>query len=225
MDLGAGAATVIAQHHELIDGSGFPLKLTGDRTSVPSRIVALVNRYDNLCNPASNPGKAVTPHEAVALMFAQGKNKYDPSILGAFIKMMGVYPAGSVVQLTDDRYALVVGVNSSRPLKPRVLVHEPGVPRDEALILDLETAGGLGIRRSLKPTALSEQTLTYLSPRPRISYFFESGRDLESLTCCRKSHHTPYTARAIRRWFGRGRFLRRNRCWSLGTMLCRICRR
>ncbi|MDO9316566.1 MAG: DUF3391 domain-containing protein [Burkholderiaceae bacterium] len=181
MDLGAGAATVIAQHHELIDGSGFPLKLTSDRTSVPSRIVALVNRYDNLCNPASNPGKAVTPHEAVALMFAQGKNKYDPAILGAFIKMMGVYPAGSVVQLTDDRYALVVGVNSSRPLKPRVLVHEPGVPRDEAMILDLETVGSLGIRRSLKPTALPEQALSYLSPRPRISYFFESVRDLEPI--------------------------------------------
>jgi hypothetical protein len=146
--------------------------------SVPSRIVALVNRYDNLCNP-TNPGKAITPHEAVALMFAQGKNKYDPAILGAFIKMMGVYPAGSVVQLTDDRYALVVGVNSSRPLKPRVLVHEPKVPRDEALILDLETTAGLGILRSLKPTALPEQALIYLSPRPRVSYFFESVRDLE----------------------------------------------
>jgi hypothetical protein len=58
-------------------------------------------------------------------------------------------------------------------------VHETGVPREEALILDLETAGGLGIRRSLKPTALPEQTLTYLSPRPRISYFFESVGDLE----------------------------------------------
>ena len=180
MELSVGAATVISQHHEHIDGSGFPLKLSSDRTTVPARIVALVNRYDNLCNPA-NPGKAITPHEAVALMFAQGKNKYDPAILGAFIKMMGVYPAGSVVQLTDDRYGLVVGVNSSRPLKPRVLVHESGVPRDEALILDLETAGGIGIRRSLKPIALPEQTLTYLSPRPRICYFFESLRPMERL--------------------------------------------
>ncbi len=172
MELSAGAAIVIAQHHEHIDGSGFPLKLTSDRTTVPSRIVALVNRYDNLCNPA-NPSKAITPHEAVALMFAQGKSKYDPAILGAFIKMMGVYPAGSVVQLTDERYAMVVGINSSRPLKPRVLVHEPGVPRDEALVIDLERVAGLGIRRSLKPTALPPRTLDYLSPRPRVSYFFE----------------------------------------------------
>ncbi len=176
MELAPGASLVIAQHHEHIDGSGFPLKLQSDRTTVPSRIVSLVDRYDKLCNPA-NPSKAITPHEAVALMFAQGKNKYDPAILGAFIKMMGVYPAGSVVQLTDDRYALVVGVNSSRPLKPKVLVHEPGVPRDEALVLDLETVSGLGIRRSLKPLALPPRTLDYLSPRPRVSYFFEPTQD------------------------------------------------
>ena len=176
MELAPGASLVIAQHHEHIDGSGFPLKLQSDRTTVPSRIVSLVDRYDKLCNPA-NPGKAITPHEAVALMFAQGKNKYDPAILGAFIKMMGVYPAGSVVQLTDDRYAMVVGVNSSRPLKPKVLVHEPGVPRDEALVLDLETVSGLGIRRSLKPLALPPRTLDYLSPRPRVSYFFEPTQD------------------------------------------------
>ncbi|MBX9716486.1 MAG: DUF3391 domain-containing protein [Burkholderiaceae bacterium] len=178
MQLSPGASVVIAQHHEHVDGSGFPLKLQSDRTTVLSRIVALVNRYDNLCNPA-NPGKAITPHEAVALMFAQGKKIYDPTLLGAFIKMMGVYPAGSVVQLTDERYALVVGVNSSRPLKPRVMVHEPKVPRDEALLLDLESVSGLGIRRSLKPSALPDAALEFLSPRPRVSYFFESLSDLK----------------------------------------------
>ena len=81
------------------------------------------------------------------------------------------------MQLTDDRYALVVSVNSSRPLKPRVLVHESGVPRDEALLLDLEHAEGLGIRRSLRPQQLPATTLAYLAPRPRVAYFFEPVRD------------------------------------------------
>jgi len=174
------AAVIVAQHHEFSDGSGFPLGINNDRTTVLSRIVALVNVYDNLCNPA-NPAKGLTPHEAVALMFAQGRARYDPAIIGAFIKMMGVYPAGSVVQLTDDRFALVVGVNSSRTLRPRVLVHDPKVPRDEALILDLETVSGLGIRRSLKPLALPEAALGYLSPRPRVHYFFEPALALETL--------------------------------------------
>jgi putative nucleotidyltransferase with HDIG domain len=173
MGLTPGAMLVIAQHHEHADGSGFPLKLNTDRMSAAARIVALVNRYDNLCNPHL-VAKALTPHESLSLLFAQGKTKYDTAILGAFIRMMGVYPAGSTVQLTDDRYAIVVGVNSSRPLKPRVLVHEPKVPREEALIVDLEKTHGLGIRRSIKPMQLPVASLEYLAPRPRVAYFFEA---------------------------------------------------
>ena len=163
---------VLAQHHEHADGSGFPLHLNTDRMTAGARIVSLVNRYDNLCNPHF-AATALTPHQSLAQMFAQGKSKFDTAILGAFIRMMGVYPAGSTVQLTDDRYAMVVGVNSSRPLKPRVLVHERGVSRDEALIVDLESAQGLGILRSIKPLQLPVESREYLSPRPRVAYFFE----------------------------------------------------
>lgn len=181
MGLSAGATLVIAQHHEHADGSGFPLRLNTDRMTALSRIVSLVNRYDNLCNPHIVT-RAMTPHESLSMLFAQCKSKFDTAILGAFIKMMGVYPPGSTVQLTDDRFAIVVAVNSSRPLKPRVMVHEPKVPRDEALILDLETTEGLGIRRSLRPQQLPPSTLAYLSPRPRVAYFFEPARDAESGT-------------------------------------------
>lgn len=173
MGLSPGATMVIAQHHEHADGSGFPLRVNTDRMTAASRIVAIVNRYDNLCNP-HHAAKALTPHEALSLLFAQGRAKFDTAILGAFIRMMGVYPAGSTVQLTDDRYAMVVGVNSSRPLKPRVLVHEAKVPRDEAVIVDLETSAGLGIRRSIKPLQLPPDALDYLAPRPRVAYFFEA---------------------------------------------------
>ena len=172
MGLAAGATLVIAQHHEHADGSGFPLRLNSDRMTIAARIVSLINRYDNMCNPHV-PSRALTPHEALSLLFAQGKNRYDTAILGGFIKMMGVYPPGSVVQLTDDRYAMVVSVNSSRPLKPRVMVHEPRVPRDEALLLNLELEPRLGIRRSLKPQQLPTESLDYLSPRTRVAYFFE----------------------------------------------------
>jgi HD-GYP domain-containing protein (c-di-GMP phosphodiesterase class II) len=172
MVLSAGAMLVLAQHHEQADGGGFPLKLGVDRMSTAARIVSLVNRYDNLCNPASL-SRAMTPHEALSMLFAQSRTKYDATILNAFIRMMGVYPAGSVVQLTDDRYAMVVSVNSSRPLKPRVLVHDTRVRRDDALFLDLETHPDLGIRRSLNPGKLPAPVLDYLAPRPRVSYFFE----------------------------------------------------
>ena len=175
MGLAPGALHVLAQHHEHADGSGFPLQLKAERLSTAASIVALVNRYDNLCNPESLV-HAHTPHEALSLLFAQARSQFDASMLNSFIRMMGVYPAGSVVQLTDERYALVMSVNSSRPLKPNVLVHDPQLPREEALHLNLMTLPDLGIRRSLKPSQLPADALDYLAPRPRVAYFFEATR-------------------------------------------------
>lgn len=173
MGMSSGALAVLAQHHEHADGTGFPLRLGVDRMSTASRIVAIVNRYDNLCNPAVL-SCALTPHEALSMLFSQSRNRFDSALLNTFIRMMGVYPAGSLVQLTDDRHALVVGVNSTRPLKPRVLVHDTGRPRDEALFLDLEKEPEIGIRRSLQPSKMPPSALDYLAPRPRVAYFFES---------------------------------------------------
>lgn len=172
MSLSAGAMRVVAQHHEHADGSGFPLRLAGERMTMAARVVALVNRYDNLCNPQTH-APALTPHEAVSVLFAQGRNRFDAMALNAFIRVMGVYPAGSLVQLTDDRYAMVVGVNSSRPLKPRALVYDPGVPPDQALVLDLEQHAEVGIRRSLPAAKLPPAVIAYLDPRPRVAYYFE----------------------------------------------------
>jgi len=180
MSLSAGALAVLAQHHENADGSGFPSHLKAERMALAVRVVAIVNRYDNLCNP-QNRTPALTPHEAVAVLFAQGRQRYDSTVLNGFIRMMGVYPAGSLVQLTDDRYAMVIGANCSRPLKPRVLVHDVKVAREQALLLDLEQHPALGIRRSVTANRLSPAALHYLDPRPRVSYYFES---LESVARC-----------------------------------------
>lgn len=162
----------VAQHHEMVDGTGFPRRSKGGDMGRLSHVIALVNRYDRLCNPATGTN-AMTPHEALSMIFAQHKARFDSMVLGAFIRMMGVYPPGSVVQLVNDRYAIVSSVNSSRPLRPKVVVHDSRVPREQALILDLETTPELGIRRSLKPSQLPREALEYLSPRQRICYFFE----------------------------------------------------
>ncbi|MEQ1807952.1 MAG: phosphohydrolase, partial [Burkholderiaceae bacterium] len=69
--------------------------------------------------------------------------------------------------------AVVVSVNSARPLKPRVLVHDAKVPRDEALVIDIGEHAGLGIRRSVKPQQLPVPALHYLAPRQRVAYYFE----------------------------------------------------
>jgi putative nucleotidyltransferase with HDIG domain len=173
MGVSQQALTIIAQHHEYIDGSGYPSRIVGDKLSPLSRILSLVNWYDNLCNP-SHSSAAITPHEALAQMFAQNKGQFHLETLSAFIHMMGVYPPGSVVQLTDERYALVVSVNAARPIRPYVVIHDQNVPRDEALVINLQDEPKINIHRSIKPTQLPKASFDYLSPRKRTCYFFEN---------------------------------------------------
>ena len=183
MQLPSTVLTAIAQHHEMADGTGFPLHLLGEDMAAAGKILALVNRYDNLCNPPIS-ADALTPHEALAVLFAQFQAHFDPLILGSFIRMLGVYPPGSFVQLLDDSYALVVSVNTSRPLCPGVIVYQPYVPRQQALVLQLENAPAQAIRRSLRPAQLPREALAYLSPRQRICYFFASALDMACVPEC-----------------------------------------
>ncbi|MDE2428631.1 MAG: DUF3391 domain-containing protein [Burkholderiales bacterium] len=179
MGLSPNAMLLIAQHHEHTDASGYPGHIPGEKIAPISRIVALVNQYDNLCNSA-NPALSVTPHEALSQIFTQYKARFHLPTLTAFIRMMGIYPPGSVVQLTDDRYAMVVSVNSARPIKPKVVIHNPSIPREEALVINLEHEQQLGIRRSLKPLQLPKAAYDYLSPRKRLCYFFERGLEMDA---------------------------------------------
>lgn len=172
MGLPSDVLIAIAQHHEMANGSGYPLHLVAEDISRWGQILALVNRYDRLCNPLHGE-QALTPHEAVAKLFALLRENFDASVLGAFIRQMGVYPPGSLVQLVDGRFAVVVIVDPGHALRPGVIPYQPDVPRSEAALLNLARMPELGILRSLKPAQLPRAALEYLLPQPRISYFFE----------------------------------------------------
>jgi HD-GYP domain-containing protein (c-di-GMP phosphodiesterase class II) len=176
MALTPGAMLVIGQHHEHLDDSGYPQGIGGQRISVPARIVALVNRYDNLCHGSART-LAMTPHEALSLLYSQGQRQYDPALLGVFVRMMGVYPPGSVVQLTDDRYAVVESVCASRPLRPKVQVHEPGAALGDEPLLDLSQQRTLGIRRALGAEQLPSAVREQLMPLRRAAWFFEADEE------------------------------------------------
>jgi len=173
MGLPEAAAAIVAQHHESADGSGYPAALKGDAIHPSARVVALVNHYDNLCNPP-NPIHALTPHDAIAAMYRKTKEKFDGAALAAFVRMMGIYPPGSVLQLSDGRFALSVAVDPVNSLKPKVLVYSPEVPVDEALLVALATEPELGIQRAIKPMQLPRAAFDYLQPRKRTSFFIES---------------------------------------------------
>jgi putative nucleotidyltransferase with HDIG domain len=165
---------IIGDHHEAFDGSGYPHRLKGEAIGVLPRIVAIANFYDEMCNP-TNINAALTPHETLSMMFAKHRAKFDPKLLQVFIRCLGVYPPGTIVQLSNGMIGMIVTVNTSRPMKPVVVVYDPGVPRDEAILVDMDRESDVNIVKSLRPGQVPHETLRYLNPRKRVSYYFDAG--------------------------------------------------
>lgn len=165
---------IVAQHHEFVDGTGYPHRLLGAQMTEAARLVALVNYYDNLCNPV-NVKKAMTPHQALSFIFAQRKTKFDAKALQLMIRSLGVYPPGSIVHLSNDMLATVTAVNPKKPLRPWVLVYDEKVPKDEAIMLNLEEESDITISKSIPPGLLPPKALAYLNPRKRVTYFFDGS--------------------------------------------------
>lgn len=167
---------IIYEHHEHCDGSGYPQQLREASIGRLSRIVCIANHFDNLCNPV-DPRTALSPHEALARMFLpQYRARFDDVALKAFIRCMGVYPPGSLVQLEDERYSLVLGMHPTLPLKPTLIVYDPAIPKEEALIVNLEAEPKLAIAASIRPSQLPPEALEYLNPRQQLTYFVDPRR-------------------------------------------------
>jgi putative nucleotidyltransferase with HDIG domain len=166
--------SIIEQHHELSDGSGYPAKLKGDAIHLLARIVVIANHYDEMCNPTLITD-ALTPHEALSLMFAKLRGKFDDKILPVFIRCLGVYPPGTIVQLSNGDIGMVSTVNTSSPMKPTVVVYDADIPKDEAILLDMDVESEVHIAKALRPAQLPREVYNYLSPRKRISYYFDTS--------------------------------------------------
>ncbi|MGQ9660498.1 MAG: HD-GYP domain-containing protein [Thermochromatium sp.] len=172
--LPVGIIEIIAKHHEHLDGSGYPEGLRANDIGLLTRILTVVNRYDNLCNGFGGE-RGLSPHQAVSRMYSKERQCYDPKVLTTFITNLGVYPPGTVVRLTDGRIAVVISINADDLLKPNVLVYSDEIPAEEALILDL-IEEGIGIRESLHRSELTEEQIEYLNLSDKLSYYFQVDR-------------------------------------------------
>lgn len=162
---------IIACHHETWDGQGYPNGLSGAKIPRLARIVAIANRYDNLCNPL-DAKNACMPAEAVARMFKNESAAYDPEILSAFVKALGVYPPGTFVVLSDGSYGLVIESSSRDLLRPLLMLYDASVPRSEALLLDMREADET-ITATLAPSDIPREVIEYLAPQGRVDFYLE----------------------------------------------------
>lgn len=169
--LGPAMLDAVLHHHERFDGQGFPDGQAGEAIPLAARIVAVANRFDNLANPVDYR-QALSPSEALARMWASERTAYDPTLLQLFIRAMGVYPPGSLVQLNDGRIgAVVASAPTGTPLCPQVMIYEPAVPRSEAIIVDLAKEPTVVIEKPLRLIERPEAELDYLLPRRKLNWY------------------------------------------------------
>ncbi|MCQ8890717.1 HD-GYP domain-containing protein [Pseudoalteromonas carrageenovora] len=109
---------MIVNHHERLDGSGYPRAIQGDKISRPARIMAIVDVYDAMT--ADRPHQdGDEPINALRYLLAN-KQMFDAELVQHFIKCLGVHPVGTIVKLTNDRLALVLEGNKLNPIKPKI---------------------------------------------------------------------------------------------------------
>jgi HD-GYP domain-containing protein (c-di-GMP phosphodiesterase class II) len=128
--------TVIKQHHERLDGSGYPDGLRGEQICQYGRMIAIVDTYDSLTT--TRPYReAFKPADALKKMQDEELG-LDKELVGKFIGCIGANPIGSLVKLASGRLAMVMRLNHLHPLSPVVMIfYDLSTKKDEVVRLDL----------------------------------------------------------------------------------------
>lgn len=151
---------IVAHHHERFDGSGYPQGLRGDQIPPFARVAAIVDTYDAITSVRSY-AQAIAPADAIRVLYGARDEEFQAELVEAFIQAIGIYPAGTLVELSTGEVGVVVAEYRTRRLRPKVMLlldaNKRRIP--EAKIVDLHAAGDDGdaavvtIRRSLEPDA------------------------------------------------------------------------
>lgn len=115
------ALKAAAEHHERYDGTGYPRGLKGDEISLHGQMLAIVDVYDAITSLRIYH-KGMPPTEALRKMFEWSKFHFNPRLVQAFIKGIGIYPAGSLVRMESGRMGIVREVVPTKLLQPVVKI-------------------------------------------------------------------------------------------------------
>lgn len=138
----------IAQHHERLDGTGYPNGLKGNDISIYGRMAAIADSFAALITPRTY-ANASAPQDALMNLYEWAGSSFHEPLVEQFVQAVGVFPVGSLVELTSGEVAVVVAHNRVRRLEPRVLVltWPDKTPLAKPIERDLLTHAGAGTNR------------------------------------------------------------------------------
>jgi putative nucleotidyltransferase with HDIG domain len=150
---------IVRHHHERIDGKGYPDGLVGDQVPLGARIVGMVDTYDSLTSETPY-NMAKTPADALGVLRSEGADAFGKDMVQEFIRCLGIYPIGSLVQCNNGALAVVVSSTPASRLKPVIMVirDERGKETRPRMLLSLATmdpalAARWGLKGNVDPKA------------------------------------------------------------------------
>ena len=138
------AATVAFEHHARYDGTGYPRVTRDGRPHPFSRAVAIADTYDAITTRRSYR-RAETPHRALQILLSGAGEHFDPDLVRVFIRMMGLYPPGSILELADGRVVVVTAPTDelAAPIESLLVMDANGVEVDpEPVVVDQSRVAG-----------------------------------------------------------------------------------
>lgn len=135
----SGPSRIIAlQHHERVDGSGFPKGLKESDIHPFAQIAAIANTYDNLIHDLVQ-GRPSPPHQAMEYLMAAGGSHFNHGLVSEFLKLLVPFPLETSVRLSTQEEGVIVAVDRALPIRPtvRVTIDPDGRARPKPYELDL----------------------------------------------------------------------------------------
>ncbi len=113
--------TAVATHHERHDGSGYPQGLSGSEIPIFGAITGLIDSYDAMIS-AQPHAPSLSPHQSVMQLYEARDRLFQAELVEQFIQTCGIYPSGSLVELTDGSVGVVTAVHDLKRLRPSVML-------------------------------------------------------------------------------------------------------
>ena len=129
---------IVAQHHEQLNGGGYPRGINGTAIDEIALVCAIADRYDTLTTQGMYH-RLYLPQEALALIFQGADVEYPRLLVEHFAKLLGIYPVGSFVKLESGEMGVIIKNNRDHLLTPivKILFDENGVRLTTPYIRDL----------------------------------------------------------------------------------------
>jgi len=149
---------IALHHHERWDGKGYPDQLVGPAIDIGARVVSVADAFEAMVSKKSYRNSMVG-YQAIKNLLADNSRRFDPTVIMAFTKIMGIYPIGSIVRLNNGSVARVTSVHVNAPLRPviQMLMDERGrVITKDVKTIDLLEERTLFIKEAINPADYDE---------------------------------------------------------------------